>query len=145
MATVRDILSKKGCHIWLVGKDATVLQAALLMNEHKIGSLVVMDQDRIAGMFTERDILQRVVGDQRDPARTTVGEVMTQEVVCCAPQTTIEEARLALKERRIRHMPVIDGEGHLLGMISIGDLNAYEAFSLEQTIFLMDEYIHGRV
>jgi CBS domain-containing protein len=129
----------------LVGKDATVLQAALIMNEHKIGSLVVMDQDRIAGMFTERDILQRVVGDQRDPARTTVGEVMTQEVVCCAPQTTIEEARLALKERRIRHMPVIDGEGHLLGMISIGDLNAYEAFSLEQTIFLMDEYIHGRV
>jgi CBS domain-containing protein len=99
----------------------------------------------MAGMFTERDILQRVVGDQRDPARTTVGEVMTQEVVCCTPQTTIEEARLALKERRIRHMPVIDAEGHLLGMISIGDLNAYEAFSLEQTIFLMDEYIHGRV
>src|SRR5262249_36617336 len=145
MATVRDILSKKGFHIWLVGKDATVLQAALLMNEHKIGSLVVVDQDRIAGMFTERDILQRVVGDQRDPARTTVGEVMTEEVVCCTPQTTIAEARLALKERRIRHMPVIDGEGHLLGLISIGDLNAYEAFSLEQTIFLMDEYIHGRV
>jgi CBS domain-containing protein len=145
MATVRDILSKKGFHIWLVGKDATVLQAALLMNEHKIGSLVVMDQDRMAGMFTERDILQRVVGEQRDPARTTVGEVMTVEVACCTLQTTIEEARMALKERRIRHLPVIDGEGHLLGLISIGDLNAYEAFSLEQTIFLMDEYIHGRV
>jgi CBS domain-containing protein len=129
----------------LVGKDATVLQAALLMNEHKIGSLVVMDRDQIAGMFTERDILQRVVGEQRDPARTTVGQVMTVEVACCTPQTTIEEARTALKERRIRHLPVIDSEGRLLGLISIGDLNAYEAASKEQTIFLMNEYLYGRV
>jgi CBS-domain-containing membrane protein len=66
-------------------------------------------------------------------------------VLCCTPDTTIDEARTVMKERRIRHLPVVDGEDRLLGLISIGDLNAYEAASQEQTIFLMSEYIYGRV
>jgi CBS domain-containing protein len=145
MALVREILANKGGQVWTVGKDATVLQAAMLMTEHRIGALVVLDRERIAGMFSERDVLQRVVGEQRDPSRTTVGDVMTSEVACCPPETTIEEARLAMKDRRIRHLPVVDNNGKLLGLISIGDLNAYEAASQEQTIFLMHEYIYGRV
>jgi len=145
MASVRDILAKKGSHVLMTGKDATVLQAAILMNEHKVGALVVVDGDRVAGMFTERDILQRVVAGQRDPTRTFVGDVMTTQVLCCTPATSIEEARTVMKERRIRHLPVVDAEDRLLGLISIGDLNAYEAASQEQTIFLMSEYIYGRV
>jgi len=145
MALVREILAKKGGQVWTVGKEATVLQAAMLMTEYKIGALVVLDRERIAGMFSERDVLQRVVGEQRDPSRTTVGEVMTGEVACCTPETTIEEARLAMKDRRIRHIPVVDSNGKLIGLISIGDLNAFEAASQEQTIFLMHEYIYGRV
>jgi CBS domain-containing protein len=145
MALVREILTNKGGQVWSVGKDATVLQAAMLMTEHKIGALVVLDREQIAGMFSERDVLQRVVGEQRDPTRTTVGEVMTAEVACCTPETTIEEARLAMKDRRIRHIPVVDNNGKLIGLISIGDLNAFEAASQEQTIFLMHEYIYGRV
>jgi CBS domain-containing protein len=145
MATVREILARKGGQVFTTGKGTTVLEAALLMNEHKIGALVVLEAGGVAGMFTERDILQRVVGQHRDPATTTVGDVMTAEVVCCTPETTIDEARGAMKNRRIRHMPLVDGEGRLQGLISIGDLNAYEASNQEQTIFLLQEYLYGRM
>jgi CBS domain-containing protein len=115
------------------------------MNDHHIGSLVVLDQGVVIGMFTERDVLRRVVGESRDPDRTTVGEVMTTEVVCCTADTTIDEARVAMKERRVRHLPLVDGQGRIQGLISIGDLNAYEASTQEQTIFLLQEYLYGRV
>jgi CBS domain-containing protein len=145
MATVRDILGGKGARVWSVGPQATVLEAALLMNEHKIGALVVLDDDRVAGMFTERDVLQRVVAGRRDPGQTRVEEVMTVEVVCCQPETSLDEARTAMKQRRIRHLPVVDGDGRLGGLVSIGDLNAHQANSQEQTIHFMYEYLHGRV
>jgi CBS domain-containing protein len=145
MATVREILARKGAQVFTTGPDATVLAAATLMNEHKIGALVVISDGRVAGMFTERDVLRRVVGEQRDPVRTRVAEVMTSEVVCCTPQTTIEEARGAMKNRRIRHLPLVDEDHRLHGLISIGDLNAYETSDREHTIYLMQEYIYGRV
>src|SRR5207302_2820005 len=145
MGTVREILANKGSHVLTIGKTATVLEAAMLMNDHKVGSVVVTeDGGRLLGMFTERDVLRRVVGEQRDPASTPVSEVMTTEVVCCTPDTTIEEARVAMKNRRIRHLPLVDGDRRVQGVISIGDLNAYHLNSQEQTIFLMQEYIYGR-
>ena len=69
---------------------------------------------------------------------------MTSEVLCCQPHTSIEEARAVMKNRRVRHLPVLDDDGQLHGVISIGDLNAFEAFSQEQTIHVMKEYIQGR-
>lgn len=144
MGTVREILAKKGTHVWSVGKDATVLDAALLMNEHRIGALVVLEGGRVAGMFTERDVLRRIVAAQRDPVQTRVAEVMTEEVACCTPETSIDEARGAMKNRRIRHLPLVDNDRRLLGMISIGDLNAYQADGQEQTIYLLQEYLYGR-
>lgn len=146
MANVRDLLARKGSHVFTVGKHASALDAALLMNEHRIGSLVVVeDGGRVIGMFTERDVLHRIVAEQRVPKATLVAEVMTTEVACCTPDTTIAEARGAMKNRRIRHLPVVDGEQQLLGMISIGDLNAYEASDAEHTIHLLQEYLFGRV
>jgi CBS domain-containing protein len=145
MATVRDILSGKGRHLHSIGPHATVLDAAVLMNEHKIGSLLVLDAGRLAGIITERDILQRVVVPRRDSGHTQVHEVMTSDVICCEPGTLIEEARSVMKNRRIRHLPVLDSNGQLCGLISIGDLNAHEANSKETTIHLLNEYIHGRV
>ena len=145
MGRVRDILEKKGSQVWTVGPEATVLQAALLMNEHKVGAMVVTDAGRIAGMFSERDLLRRVVGEQRDPARTRVADVMSVEVVCCTPETALDEAGGAMKNRRIRHLPVVEDDGRLLGLISIGDLNAHRQADQEQTIFLLNEYLYGRV
>jgi CBS domain-containing protein len=143
MATVTTILAAKGPQVLTIGPDATVLQAALLMNEHKIGALVVMEGDEIAGMFTERDVLRRVVGEQRDPRLTRVSEVMTTDVFYCTPETPLEEARGAMKNRRIRHLPVMEG-GRLCGLVSIGDLNAHQMTSQEHTIHLMHEYLYGR-
>ena len=145
MASVRDILQQKGSQVWSIGTGATTLQAAQLMTEHRIGSLVVIDQGRVAGIITERDILNRVVAERRDPAQTTVADTMTAEVACCSLATPLEEAKSAMKNRRVRHLPVLDGDERLLGVISIGDLNAYETADHEQTIFLMSEYIYGRV
>ncbi len=145
MITAKDILRTKGGHLWSVGPLATVLEAAVLMNEHKIGALVVMDAGRLIGIFTERDVLRRVVGEARDPAATAVADVMSAEVVCCSPETSLEEARGVMKNRRIRHLPVLGHDGSLLGLISIGDLNAHQAHDHEQTIHLLNEYLYGRV
>jgi len=145
MATVRDILALKGPHVLSIGPDATVLDAALLMNEHKVGSLLVKSAGRLMGIITERDLLQRVVAQRRDPAATNVAEVMTAEVACCRPETTVDEARSVLKNRRIRHLPVLDGDEQLLGVVSIGDLNAYLSRDQEVTIHILHEYISGRV
>jgi CBS domain-containing protein len=145
MGTVREILGKKGSQVWSVGKEATVLDAALLMNEHRVGALVVLEEGRVAGMFTERDVLQRIVAARRDPVTTRVAEVMTEEVVCGTLETSVEEARGAMKNRRIRHLPLVDGDRRLLGLISIGDLNAHEVSSKELTIHLLQEYLYGRV
>jgi CBS domain-containing protein len=144
MARVGDLLQRKGAQVYTIGPEASVLQAALVMNEHHIGALVVLEAGRVIGIFSERDVLQRVVAQRRDPAQTRVTEVMTVEVVCCSPQTSTDEARGAMRDRRIRHLPVADEGGRLLGLISIGDLNAELQAEQEQTLFFLREYIGGR-
>jgi CBS domain-containing protein len=145
MTTIGDLLRDKGSHVWSIGRDATVLQAALVMNEHKIGALLVLDAGQVVGVFTERDVLRRVVGEQLDPVKTRVVEVMTADVVCCTAETSVEEARGSMKNRRIRHLPVVDGDGRLHGLISIGDLNAHLEATQEKTIHFLNEYLYGRV
>jgi CBS domain-containing protein len=144
MAQVRELLERKGGRVLTIGPAATVLQAATLMNEHRVGALVVVEDGRVVGMFSERDVLRRVVGERRNPEATQVGEVMTAAVVCCAPETDVDEARGVMRDRRIRHLPVADADGRLLGLISIGDLNALVQADHEQTVFLLTEYIQGR-
>jgi CBS domain-containing protein len=145
MATVRDILNVKGSQVLSIGPEATALDAALLMNEHKVGSLVVMSGGQLIGIISERDVLQRVVVPRRDPGVTPVLDMMTTEVVCCQLHTPLEEARGVMKNRRIRHLPVVDELKRLCGMISIGDLNAHETSTHERTIHVLQEYIYGRV
>jgi CBS domain-containing protein len=145
MATVKDILAVKGSQVLSIGPEATALDAALLMNEHKVGSLLVMSGGQLIGIISERDILQRVVVPRRDPGVTPVLDVMTTEVICCQPHTPLEEARGVMKNRRIRHLPVVDELKRLCGLISIGDLNAHETHTHERTIHVLQEYIYGRV
>ena len=144
MPTVRDVLSSKVQGVESTTPEATVLEAVNQMNDHKIGALVVMDDGKVAGMFTERDVLRRVVGDGRSPDGTRVGQVMTSKVVCCDPDADLEEVATLMKNRRIRHVPVCSGDGRLLGMISIGDVNAYNASNQEATIHFLNDYIYGR-
>ena len=143
MASVRDIVALKGNHIETIAPSATVFEAAVCMNEKKIGALLILDEARLVGIVTERDILQRVVAQRRDVGETLVEEVMTTEIACCQIDTSLEEARGVMKNRRIRHLPVVDQEDRLLALISIGDLNAHQSTAQEQTIHLLHEYIYG--
>lgn len=143
MPTVKDILLEKGRHVLTIGEDATVLDAALLMNEHKIGGVPVVRDRQVVGMFTERDILQRVVAEQRDPASTLVGKVMTRDITWCTEETTIDEARRLMMDKRVRHLPILNGGREPLGLISIGDLNAWRLAHQTKTVIALQEYIYG--
>ena len=107
-------------------------------------NVTLKDGQRVVGMFTERDVLRRVVAEMRDPATTLVEEVMTTDVACAQAHTTLDEAAGVMKNRRIRHLPVFDEEDRLEGLISIGDLNAWKTDGQETTIRFLSEYIHGR-
>lgn len=140
-ATVNDILAKKGTAVTSAEKTHTVLDAAKKMNEKRIGSVVVTEGDRVVGIFTERDVLTRVVAQGRDPEGTTLGEVMSSPVACCRRDTTIEECRDVMTNRRIRHLPVVEDD-KLLGLITSGDIIAQKVDKHEETIRYLHEYIY---
>lgn len=145
MASVSDLLRSKRPVLHTIPSHLTVLDATRVMNDHKIGAVIVTRDDRIVGIFTERDVLHRVVAEERPPSRVTVEDVMTTDVMCCFPESSLDEVRGVMKNRRIRHLPVVEQGGKVLGMISIGDLNAYESSDLEMTIHNLHDYIYGRV
>ena len=144
MPTVADILARKGNTVHTIAPTATVLEATNKMNQFKLGALIVLNESAVIGMFTERDVLRRVVGEQRDPASTRIAEVMTGEVICCNPQTDMDDVSAIMQQRRVRHVPVCDDDGTLRGLISIGDVNAYHVMHQEAQIEYLNEYIYGR-
>jgi CBS domain-containing protein len=103
-----------------------------------------MHADKLVGMFTERDVLRRVVAEMRRPEETLVADVMTAEVLCCAPETSIDEVSEVMRRQRVRHLPVVDGEGLVVGIVSIGDVNAQRFSSCEVALHQVEEYIHRR-
>lgn len=140
MPNAGKIIEQKQDELASLPTDATVLAAAQLMNERHIGSVVVMQKQRIVGIFTERDVLRRVVAEQRDPASTRLDAVMTTPVAVAAPATTTDELRSVMRERRIRHIPVVDGD-RPVGMVSIGDLNRVQHDVDERTIRYLERYM----
>jgi CBS domain-containing protein len=146
MATMSDLLRQKTRpDLVTASPDETVLQATHRMNDYGIGALLVLDHGTMLGIFTERDVLRRVVAEERRPSEVLVKDVMTTRVACCEPHTPVEDAQAIMKNRRVRHLPVVNEEGHVLGLISIGDLNAHEANNREVEIHYLQEYLHGRV
>ncbi len=140
MATAEHLISIKENGIASLGPEATVLEAAELMNTRHIGSVLVIKRGRLAGIFTERDVLRRIVAAQRDPTTTTLDEVMTTPVACAAPHTTLDEIRQVMRDKHIRHVPVVEGR-RVKGMISIGDLNKAEHDGQAETIRYLEQYI----
>ena len=144
MHTAMDILREKGGGVYCTTASAKVIDAIHQMNRHKLGALVVMIDDEVTGIFTERDVLRRVIGEGLSPNDCAVGDVMTREVVLCRPETTMDEVSTIMQQRRVRHLPVIDSGGHLHGLISIGDVNACHASEQEMQIHFLNDYIYGR-
>ena len=144
MAAIKDILAQKGTEVLTIGPSATAYDAALLMNEHKIGGLPVVEDGRVVGMFTERHILTRIVAERRDQAKTKVASVMTEMIATAPIDITIDDARRIMMTRRVRHLPIIDEDRRLLGMISIGDLNAHMLQEEKKANHFLQEYLYGR-
>ena len=145
MHTVYDVLSTKGMsRVHTISPAASVLDAVEKMNELQVGALVVMEDGRVLGIFTERDVLRRVIGANRRPTTTCVNEVMTRDVVCVTPDTDLDDVSELMKTRRVRHIPVCEGD-RLLGIVSIGDVNALHASHREATLHYLNDYIYGRV
>ncbi len=143
MPKVRDILARKGHAVVSVTPDVSVRAAAALMNEKSVGGLLVVDEDkRLIGVFTERDILRRVVVTGRDPETTTVGEVQTTDVITCHPDTRIDECGVIMTKRRIRHLPVADDDT-VYGVVTIGDVLAFRVAEQESTIAHLNDYMFG--
>jgi CBS domain-containing protein len=142
MPTVRDILSHKGSDVATIDRSRTVVEAAQQMNARRIGSLVVLHDREVIGIFTERDILVRVVAACRNPETTAVGEVMTAPVVCCTPDAELQECKELVTNQRLRHIPVVEN-GRLVGLVTSGDILAREAFERDDVIESLTEYIVG--
>ena len=139
------ILSQKGTSVTTVSPTTTVSDAVRIMNDLHIGAVLVIGTDRkLLGIFTERDVLSRIVGLGADPKTTPVQAVMTTRLVTATHFTTVDEAMELFMERRIRHLPVLD-HGAVAGIISIGDINRRMLEENLQETRHLRHYIHGDV
>lgn len=118
---ISEVLKSKEGRLLTTTPDVTVTQAVRMMNEAGFGSVTVMDDQRLVGIFTERDVLVRVIDAERDPGATPVGEVMTPDPLCIGPEALVEDVIVLITENHCRHLPVVR-QGQLVGLISIGDL-----------------------
>ncbi|MHC5114796.1 MAG: CBS domain-containing protein [Planctomycetota bacterium] len=141
MADANTIVSHKpSAELISIAPGATVLEAAQVMNDKHIGSLVVLDKGKLVGIFTERDVMRRVVAENRDPAKTKIRDVMTKQVAVASGHTTYDELRAVMHAKRIRHIPVVDGDT-VTGLVSIGDLHREVQEVQEQTIRYLEQYM----
>lgn len=143
MPNAQAILERKGPEVATVDRHATVLDAAKAMNQRRIGAVVVTEGPRVVGIFTERDILNRVVAAGREPKTTKVGDVMTSPMAVCRRDTPVSDCKAIMSQKRIRHLPVVE-EGKLFGIISTGDILASEVDDQQATIEYLQEYLYGR-
>ena len=121
MKLVKHLLDAKGRHIIAISPDTSVLEAIKVMAEKNIGSLVVMEDDKLVGILSERDYARKVIVKGRSSKSTQVAEIMTHDVVTTSSDQTVDKCMALMTEMRIRHLPVVE-DGRVIAMISIGDL-----------------------
>jgi len=138
MHAVESILDTKSHNLYVATPDDTVVAAVEAMCVAHIGSLLVMEGNVLCGIFCERDLMTRVVLARRDPCSTAVGDVMTRDVVCIAPELPVRDAMQLVTSRRVRHLPVAD-RGRIIGLVSIGDLVRWTA---EESTRLIEDGQH---
>lgn len=143
MGRVSDILADKGRDVLEVDGGATVLEAITRMVEGNVGSLLVMDGERLVGIVTERDYLRRVTLEGRDERTTPVREIMSSPIVYTTPDSTVAECMAIMTERRVRHLPVLDDGQAVVGVVSIGDLVKFHSKEQSVQIKFLTEYISG--
>lgn len=143
MTTVARLLDSKGHDVWSVSSRDSVYTAIERMAERGVGALAVVDDGRLAGVISERDYARKVILQGKSSRDTPVAEIMTRDVVTVQPEQKVEDCMALMTERRIRHLPVLDGES-LVGMISIGDVVKWVISDRESMIAQLEGYITGR-
>ena len=147
MSTVQDVLVEKtNPHVHTIAETASVLDAVRAMNQYRIGCLVVTREDTtISGIIAERDVIRRLGCAQEDLSRVPVSDVMKREVIVCTPADGLDAVRSVMRNRWIHQMPAVDPGGGLVGIISLGDLNAHMLTEGDVEITFLHEYIEGKV
>lgn len=144
MATVKNLLKMKGNEVWSVSVTATVRETLKLMAEKNIGAVLVLDSGKIVGIFSERDYARHTAQREALLLDEPVSEFMTRAVYYVSPTQTVEECMALMTSKHIRHLPVLEDEHNLVGLISIGDVVKQLMEEKETTIHGLENYILGR-
>ena len=136
------LLKQKGHRVWSVSPDASVFLAIAAMSQHEVGSMLVMDGDRLVGIVSERDYTRKVILQGRSARQTGVAEIMA-EPVAVAPETSVEDAMRLMTDHRVRHLPVVDDQARVLGIVSIGDLVKWIISDQREQIASLERLIQG--
>ena len=143
MNNVRQLLQSKGTSVWSATLNTSVYDALKLMADKNIGALVVLEGERLVGIFSERDYARKVILKGKSSRELSVADIMTTEVVSVRPDQTIVDCMELMTEKRIRHLPALDA-GRVVGVISIGDVVKSIISDQKDTINHLEEYITGR-
>ncbi|MCP4140490.1 MAG: CBS domain-containing protein [Chloroflexi bacterium] len=141
--TVKEILSEKGHEVWSISPDTTVFDALSSMSEKGVGALIVLDDKKVVGFFSERDYARKVTLAGKSEKTLPVKEIMTKRVVFVKPENTTEECMALMTDKRIRHLPVVVDDDELIGIISIGDIVNAIISKQEYVIEQLGNYITG--
>ena len=144
MKFVNDLLNAKGHDVFSVGPEVMVFDALEMMAEKNCGALVVLEEARIVGIFSERDYARKIILHGRRSRRTSVQEIMTEIVATVAPGDSVRHCMEVMTHKRIRHLPVVDGD-EIVGVVSIGDVVASIISDQEFMIGQLENYITGKV
>jgi len=142
METVRHLLQEKGHQFHAIAPEAMVYEALKLMSEKEIGALLVLERGRLVGIISERDYARKVILKGKSSLDTPVREVMTGKVVFVRPDNSLEECMALMTDKRVRHLPVLEGD-QILGVISIGDLVKATIAHKDFVIRQLENYITG--
>jgi CBS domain-containing protein len=140
--SIATLLEGKSRALHTVPPDVTVFEAVQKMNQHRIGAMLVMDGAKLAGIFTERDALTRVIAASLDPKTTPLAKVMTANVLTVQPEATVQQVMDIFAEKRCRHLPVVQN-GQLIGLVSIGDVSRWVANAHRAEAESLRSYIAG--
>lgn len=143
-STVKELLEEKGSNVWTINQNETVYNGLVMMAKKDVGALLVIDDEgKLVGMFSERDYARKIVLLGKTSKDTKIGDMMTTEISIVKPVNTIQECLALMTKKKVRHLPVIQ-ENKLVGIVSIGDAVNRVIIDQEETIHNLEDYIYGR-
>lgn len=142
MKTVGDMLKQKGHDIYSVTTQSTVYDALKLMADKKMGAVLVIDEDKLAGIITERDYARRAISHDDSSKNTPVTDLMTKDMLYVGPEKTVEECMFLMTTKHVRHLPVIEND-NLIGIISINDVVKIIVSEQKFALEALEKYMHG--